>query len=140
MMCIFWGFRMLGIDMLVGDDEGNLFRRRNMSPINLYQAHADILRRIKQSTSMSGSMAGKRVSEPKAEENYSSHNLLMLFNKMSCNVNEDLYIIMQLYDAKKQTFFTENFVLHMKGQQILSPPDARRVLFTVSFCFYTYSY
>ncbi|XP_019570416.2 dedicator of cytokinesis protein 5 isoform X1 [Rhinolophus sinicus] len=106
------GNRMLGLDLVVRDDNGNILDPDETSTIALFKAHE---------------MASKRIEEKIQEEKSILQNLdlrgqpvfraihtcglYMNFKNFVCNIGEDAELFMALYDPNQSTFISENYLI-----------------------------
>lgn len=106
------GNRMLGLDLVVRDDNGNILDPDETSTIALFRAHE---------------MASKRIEEKIQEEksilqnvdlrNQSifsavhTYGLYVNFKNFVCNIGEDAELFMALYDPDQSTFISENYLI-----------------------------
>ncbi|XP_066208030.1 dedicator of cytokinesis protein 5 isoform X1 [Saccopteryx leptura] len=106
------GNRMLGLDLVVRDDNGNILDPEETSTIALFKAHE---------------MASKRIEERIQEEKSSLQNLdvrgqslfsvahtyglYVNFKNFVCNIGEDAELFMALYDPDQSTFISENYLI-----------------------------
>lgn len=106
------GNRMLGLDLVVRDDNGNILDPDETSTVALFKAHE---------------MASKRIEEKIQEEksilqNFDSrgqsifstihtYGLYVNFKNFVCNIGEDAELFMALYDPDQSTFISENYLI-----------------------------
>lgn len=106
------GNRMLGLDLVVRDDNGNILDPDETSTIALFKAHE---------------MASKRIEEKIQEEKSILQNLdlrgqpvfssvhtcglYVNFKNFVCNIGEDAELFMALYDPNQSTFISENYLI-----------------------------
>uniref|UniRef100_A0A8C0KFA5 Dedicator of cytokinesis 5 n=1 Tax=Canis lupus dingo TaxID=286419 RepID=A0A8C0KFA5_CANLU len=106
------GNRMLGLDLVVRDDNGNILDPDETSTIALFKAHE---------------MASKRIEEKIQEEKsvlqnldlrgqsvfsaVHTYGLYVNFKNFVCNIGEDAELFMALYDPDQSTFISENYLI-----------------------------
>ncbi|XP_029793791.1 dedicator of cytokinesis protein 5 isoform X1 [Suricata suricatta] len=106
------GNRMLGLDLVVRDDNGNILDPDETSTIALFRAHE---------------MASKRIEEKIQEEKsvlqnldlrgqsvfsaVHTYGLYVNFKNFVCNIGEDAELFMALYDPDQSTFISENYLI-----------------------------
>nr|XP_018917246.1 PREDICTED: dedicator of cytokinesis protein 1 isoform X2 [Bemisia tabaci] len=99
------GNKILGLDMVVRDEHGNLLNPDKTSTIELYWQHLQASERIQ-----------REITEPSRKPNKItsqkySHTIFMAVRNFVCKISEDAELLFTLYDAKQQKSFTENFVV-----------------------------
>ncbi|XP_075412609.1 dedicator of cytokinesis protein 5 [Tenrec ecaudatus] len=106
------GNKMLGLDLVVRDDNGNILDPDENSTVALFRAHE---------------MASKRIEEKIQEEKSTLQNLdlwgqaifstvhtyglYVNFKNFVCNIGEDAELFMALYDPDRSTFISENYLI-----------------------------
>ncbi|XP_058526020.1 dedicator of cytokinesis protein 5 [Ochotona princeps] len=106
------GNRMLGLDLVVRDDNGNILDPDETSTIALFRAHE---------------VASKRIEEKIQEEKsilqnldlrgqvifttVHTYGLYVNFKNFVCNIGEDAELFMALYDPDQSTFISENYLI-----------------------------
>ncbi|KAF6209244.1 hypothetical protein GE061_014989 [Apolygus lucorum] len=99
------GNKILGLDMVVRDENGNFLNPKVTSTIQLFQHHQIASERI-----------NKSINEPKHKEakkidinNQLSHAVYVNVRELECRVTDDLELLLCLYDARENRPFTENY-------------------------------
>eukprot|EP00058_Branchiostoma_floridae_P022855 XP_002608345.1 hypothetical protein BRAFLDRAFT_91300 [Branchiostoma floridae] len=92
-----FGNRLLGLDLVVRDEQGGILDPETTGTISLYRAHETATERIQREKSMQGV---QRSSQTQA----TSHNLYVVVKNFVCRVGEDADVFMALYDAKENRF------------------------------------
>ncbi|XP_005210349.1 dedicator of cytokinesis protein 5 isoform X1 [Bos taurus] len=106
------GNRMLGLDLVVRDDNGNILDPDETSTVALFKAHE---------------MASKRIEEKIQEEKsilqnldlrgqsifstVHTYGLFVNFKNFVCNIGEDAELFMALYDPDQSKFISENYLI-----------------------------
>ncbi|XP_060904050.1 dedicator of cytokinesis protein 2-like [Labrus mixtus] len=107
-----YGNKILGLDQVVRDDDGNILEPEQASVISLFRAHeeatAKINERIKEEqsniqTDHSG-MSARIQSSP-------THSLYVFVRNFVCRIGEDSELFMSLYDPIRQTIISENYLI-----------------------------
>ncbi|XP_008325250.1 dedicator of cytokinesis 2 [Cynoglossus semilaevis] len=107
-----YGNKILGLDLVVRDKDGNILDPEQASVISLFQAHeeatAKINERIKEEqsniqTDHSG-ISARIQSSP-------THSLYVFVRNFVCRIGEDSELFMSLYDPVKQTIISENYLV-----------------------------
>ncbi|XP_035674913.1 dedicator of cytokinesis protein 1-like isoform X4 [Branchiostoma floridae] len=104
-----FGNRLLGLDLVVRDEQGGILDPETTGTISLYRAHETATERIQREKSMQGV---QRSSQTQA----TSHNLYVVVKNFVCRVGEDADVFMALYDAKENRFISENYVVSWSPQ------------------------
>uniref|UniRef100_A0A8C0QQ07 Dedicator of cytokinesis 5 n=1 Tax=Chelonoidis abingdonii TaxID=106734 RepID=A0A8C0QQ07_CHEAB len=107
-----YGNRILGLDLVVRDDNGNILDPDETSTIALFKSHE---------------MASKRIDERIQEEKSLQQNLdlrgqpvfntthtyslYVNFKNFVCNIGEDAELFMSLYDPDQSKLFSENYLV-----------------------------
>ncbi|XP_043542553.1 dedicator of cytokinesis protein 5-like [Chiloscyllium plagiosum] len=131
-----YGNRILGLDLVVRDENGNVQDPDLTSTISLFKAHEAVSRgineRIQEEKSRIHSMEVCRQSLFNSCHTYS---LYVNLNNFVCNISEDAELLMSLYDPVQSEFISENFLV--RWTRLGTPKEIERVnkqgvLFTVS--------
>uniref|UniRef100_A0A670JSG5 Dedicator of cytokinesis 5 n=1 Tax=Podarcis muralis TaxID=64176 RepID=A0A670JSG5_PODMU len=100
-----YGNRILGLDLVVRDDNGNILDPDATSTIALFKAHETASKRI-----------DERIQEEK--DSYISifntthtYSLYVNFKNFVCNIGEDAELLMSLYDPDQSKFISENYLV-----------------------------
>ncbi|PSN51994.1 Dedicator of cytokinesis protein 1 [Blattella germanica] len=120
------GNKLLGLDMVVRDEEGNILNPDVTSTIQLYWQHELATERIRKATS------GTMKKSPKLVTQY-SHIFFVSVRNFVCKMSEDVELLMTLYDAKESRAITENYVVRWSKEGLARDIDQLhnlRVLFT----------
>uniref|UniRef100_A0A8C6NC23 Uncharacterized protein n=1 Tax=Melopsittacus undulatus TaxID=13146 RepID=A0A8C6NC23_MELUD len=99
-----YGNRILGLDLVVRDDNGNILDPDETSTISLFKSHET---------------ASKRIDERIQEEKYPLYFYIPLkeivlyvnFKNFVCNIGEDAELLMSLYDPDLSQFISENYLV-----------------------------
>uniref|UniRef100_A0A8D2LJM2 Dedicator of cytokinesis 5 n=1 Tax=Varanus komodoensis TaxID=61221 RepID=A0A8D2LJM2_VARKO len=107
-----YGNRILGLDLVVRDDNGNILDPDATSTIALFKAHETASKRI-----------DERIQEEKSvQQNVDlrgqpifntthTYSLYVNFKNFVCNVGEDAELLMSLYDPDQSKFISENYLV-----------------------------
>uniref|UniRef100_A0A3Q3AKM7 Dedicator of cytokinesis 2 n=1 Tax=Kryptolebias marmoratus TaxID=37003 RepID=A0A3Q3AKM7_KRYMA len=107
-----YGNKILELDLVVRDEDGNILDPEKTSVINLFRAHEEattkINERIKEEqsniqTDHSG-ISARIQSSP-------THSLYVFVRNFVCRIGEDSELFMSLYDPCKQTIISENYLV-----------------------------
>ncbi|KAK3913017.1 Dedicator of cytokinesis protein 1 [Frankliniella fusca] len=120
------GNKVLSLDMVVRDDQGNILNPEVTSTVELFHHHELATDRIRKATS------GSLKKAPKVATHF-SYTLFVSLRNFICKVSEDTELLMALYDAKEGKVFTENYVVRWNKESLMRDVDQLhnlRVLFT----------
>uniref|UniRef100_A0A8C2GAV3 Dedicator of cytokinesis 2 n=1 Tax=Cyprinus carpio TaxID=7962 RepID=A0A8C2GAV3_CYPCA len=100
-----YGNKILELDVVVRDTDGNILDPEHASVISLFRAHEDatakITERIKEEQNI---LAITQTSSP-------THSLYVFVRNFVCRIGEDSELFMSLYDPNKQTNISENYLV-----------------------------
>uniref|UniRef100_A0A8C6WXT2 Dedicator of cytokinesis 5 n=1 Tax=Neogobius melanostomus TaxID=47308 RepID=A0A8C6WXT2_9GOBI len=107
-----YGNRILGLDLVVRDEAGNMLDPDQTSTVNLFRAHETASRsvddRIQEEKSRLQNLETRRQTLFSTVHTYS---LLMNLKNFVCNIGEDAELLMSLYDPDQSEFISENFLV-----------------------------
>uniref|UniRef100_A0A8C8SEJ3 Dedicator of cytokinesis 5 n=1 Tax=Pelusios castaneus TaxID=367368 RepID=A0A8C8SEJ3_9SAUR len=107
-----YGNRILGLDLVVRDDNGNILDPDETSTITLFKSHEMASKRI-----------DERIQEEKAlQQNVDlrgqpvfntthTYSLYVNFKNFVCNIGEDAELLMSLYDPDQSKLISENYLV-----------------------------
>uniref|UniRef100_H0WLI3 Dedicator of cytokinesis 2 n=1 Tax=Otolemur garnettii TaxID=30611 RepID=H0WLI3_OTOGA len=106
-----YGNKILELDLIVRDEDGNILDPDNTSVISLFHAHEEatdkITERIKEELSKDQPDYGmySRISSSP------THSLYVFVRNFVCRIGEDAELFMSLYDPNKQMVISENYLV-----------------------------
>uniref|UniRef100_A0A673FSP2 Dedicator of cytokinesis N-terminal domain-containing protein n=1 Tax=Sinocyclocheilus rhinocerous TaxID=307959 RepID=A0A673FSP2_9TELE len=107
-----YGNKILELDVVVRDTNGNILDPERASVISLFRAHEDatakITERIKEEQSnvqLDHSGVSARI------QSSPTHSLYVFVRNFVCRIGEDSELFMSLYDPNKQTNISENYLV-----------------------------
>ncbi|TNM89956.1 hypothetical protein fugu_004190 [Takifugu bimaculatus] len=107
-----YGNRILGLDLVVRDEAGNMLEPDLTSTISLFRAHETASRsvddRIQEEKMRLQNLEMRRQSPFSTVHTYS---LFMNLKNFVCNIGEDAELLMSLYDPDQSEFISENFLV-----------------------------
>uniref|UniRef100_A0A3Q2T550 Dedicator of cytokinesis 5 n=1 Tax=Fundulus heteroclitus TaxID=8078 RepID=A0A3Q2T550_FUNHE len=107
-----YGNRILGLDLVVRDEAGNMLDPGQTSTLSLFQAHETASRsvddRLREEKTRQQNMEMRRQTLFSSVHTYS---LLMNLKNFVCNIGEDAELLMSLYDPDQSEFISENFLV-----------------------------
>ncbi|RWS13623.1 hypothetical protein B4U79_02826, partial [Dinothrombium tinctorium] len=108
------GNALLGLDLVVRDEHGNILNPDTTSTIELFNAHEAATLRINNVMHRKPNLQGfnEPVSQKQASSvHHYSHNLYVMVNNFVCRIGEDAQLLMTLYDGKELKFISENYFI-----------------------------
>ncbi|XP_026527103.1 dedicator of cytokinesis protein 5 [Notechis scutatus] len=107
-----YGNRILGLDLVVRDDNGNILDPDVASMISLFKAHETASKRIddriqeEKSLQQNVDRRGQSIFN-----NTHTYSLYINFKNFVCNIGEDAELLMSLYDPDQSKFISENYLV-----------------------------
>uniref|UniRef100_A0A669D3I7 Dedicator of cytokinesis 2 n=1 Tax=Oreochromis niloticus TaxID=8128 RepID=A0A669D3I7_ORENI len=107
-----YGNKILELDQVVRDDDGNILEPERASVISLFRAHEEATAKI-----------GERIKEEQSNiqtdhsgisariQSSPTHSLYVFVRNFVCRIGEDSELFMSLYDPNKQTIISENYLV-----------------------------
>ncbi|KAM6150034.1 dedicator of cytokinesis protein 5 [Erethizon dorsatum] len=106
------GNRMLGLDLVVRDDNGNILDPDETSTIALFKAHEVASKRIEEKIQEEKSLLQNLDLRSQAIfSGAHTYGLYVNFKNFVCNIGEDAELFMALYDPDQSTFISENYLI-----------------------------
>ncbi|XP_047404390.1 dedicator of cytokinesis protein 5 [Sciurus carolinensis] len=106
------GNRMLGLDLVVRDDNGNILDPDETSTIALFRAHEVASKRIEEKIQEEKSILQNLDLRGQAIfSTVHTYGLYVNFKNFVCNIGEDAELFMALYDPDQSTFISENYLI-----------------------------
>ncbi|XP_077122133.1 dedicator of cytokinesis protein 2 [Ranitomeya variabilis] len=106
-----YGNKILKLDLIVRDEDGNILDPDKTSVISFFHAHKkateNITERIKEEITKDQNdlvMHGRTSSSP-------THSLYVFVRNFVCRIGEDAELFMSLYDPEKQIIISENYLI-----------------------------
>ncbi|XP_035125884.1 dedicator of cytokinesis protein 5 isoform X7 [Callithrix jacchus] len=103
---------MLGLDLVVRDDNGNILDPDETSTIALFKAHVVASKRIEEKIQEEKSILQNL--DLRGQSIFSTihtYGLYVNFKNFVCNIGEDAELFMALYDPDQSTFISENYLI-----------------------------
>ncbi|CAM1325956.1 DOCK2 (predicted), partial [Pycnogonum litorale] len=120
------GNALLGLDLIVRDDQGNILNPDVSSTIHLYRRHEVATQRIQRSKI-------SRNNKSKRSSSHVCHSLFVTVKNFVCRIGEDADVLMTLYDSRENRFISENYLVKWGKEglaQDLDQLNNLHVLFT----------
>ncbi|KAL0974067.1 hypothetical protein UPYG_G00214930 [Umbra pygmaea] len=107
-----YGNKILELDLVVRDVDGNMLDPENASVINLFRAHQDATAKINERIKEEQSSVQTDHSGISARiQSSPTHSLYVFVRNFVCRIGEDSELFMSLYDPNKQTIISENYLV-----------------------------
>ncbi|ETE69898.1 Dedicator of cytokinesis protein 2, partial [Ophiophagus hannah] len=118
-----YGNKILELDLIVRDEDGNILDPDKTSVISLFHAHTEatkkITERIKEEMSKDEPIYGtfcRNTSSP-------THSLYVFVRNFVCKIGEDAELFMSLYDPHKHTVISENYLVRWGSKGFVKEVD-----------------
>ncbi|XP_011297282.1 dedicator of cytokinesis protein 1 isoform X1 [Fopius arisanus] len=121
------GNQLLGLDMVVRDEHGNILHPEETSTIQLYYHHETAAERIRRAATETK----KKPLKPQVP--VYSHIFFVSVRNFVCKMSEDVELLLTLYDGRENRAITENYVVSWSKEGLARDIDQLhnlRVLFT----------
>ncbi|NXU26372.1 DOCK5 protein, partial [Thalassarche chlororhynchos] len=109
-----YGNRILGLDLVVRDDNGNILDPDETSTISLFKSHETASKRIDERIQEEKvhllSLALSSSRQPIFNTTH-TYSLYVNFKNFVCNIGEDAELLMSLYDPDLSKFISENYLV-----------------------------
>lgn len=125
--CIDAGNQLLGLDMVVRDNQGNILDPEKTSTVQLYYHHQIASERIRTTTT------DTKKKSLKPQVPVYSHVFFVSVRNFVCKMTEDVELLLTLYDSKEGKAIAENYVVSWSKEGLARDIDQLhnlRVLFT----------
>uniref|UniRef100_A0A803SYK9 Dedicator of cytokinesis 5 n=1 Tax=Anolis carolinensis TaxID=28377 RepID=A0A803SYK9_ANOCA len=107
-----YGNRILGLDLVVRDDNGNILDPDATSTIALFRAHETASKRIEERIQEEKSLQQNVDLRGQSIFNTThTYSLYVNFKNFVCNIGEDAELLMSLYDPDQSKFISENYLI-----------------------------
>ncbi|PVD30241.1 hypothetical protein C0Q70_09503 [Pomacea canaliculata] len=124
------GNALLGLDLIVRDDQGNVLDPTKHSTIEIYKRVSFLIILISKSNKKKSHLDTETETRPTWP---SSFNLFVMLRNFVCKIGEDADILMNLFDAREGKFISENYLVKWSKQGLPKDIDMLnnfRVVFT----------
>nr|XP_023016675.1 dedicator of cytokinesis protein 2-like [Leptinotarsa decemlineata] len=122
------GNKILGLDLVVRNQNGNLINPEETSTLQLFYHHKNATERMKNKFKEE-----VKDIQPKTAIQQFSNIFLVAVRNFTFKMTDDAELLMTLYDAKELKAFTENYVVRWTKEGLMSDLDQMhnlRVMFT----------
>ncbi|XP_015793034.1 dedicator of cytokinesis protein 2 [Tetranychus urticae] len=111
---------LLGFDMIVRDEFGNVLDPKECSAIELYRAHESSTEKIRhESRGLANENDNRDILLAMKGVNSLHFSLYVTVNNCTCHIGEDADILITLYDSKESKFISENYVVPWSSQGLM---------------------
>uniref|UniRef100_A0A673BXH1 Dedicator of cytokinesis 2 n=1 Tax=Sphaeramia orbicularis TaxID=375764 RepID=A0A673BXH1_9TELE len=104
-----YGNKILELDQVVRDEDGNILDPEKASVISLFRAHEEATTKINER--IKEEQVGERIREWSRIQSSPTHSLYVFVRNFVCRIGEDSELFMSLYDPIKQTIISENYLV-----------------------------
>uniref|UniRef100_F6UKH4 Dedicator of cytokinesis 5 n=1 Tax=Ornithorhynchus anatinus TaxID=9258 RepID=F6UKH4_ORNAN len=106
------GNRMLGLDLVVRDQDGNILDPEKTSTVALFRCHEMASKRIEERIQEEKSILQNPDLRGQAIFNtMHTYGLYVNFKNFVCNIGEDAELLLALYDPDQSRFISENYLI-----------------------------
>ncbi|XP_035017621.1 dedicator of cytokinesis protein 2 isoform X2 [Hippoglossus stenolepis] len=107
-----YGNKILELDQVVRDEDGNILDPEQASVISLFRAHEEATAKINERIKEEKSNIQRDHSGISARiQSSPTHSLYVFVRNFVCRIGEDSELFMSLYDPNKQTIISENYMV-----------------------------
>ncbi|KAE8590306.1 hypothetical protein XENTR_v10018012 [Xenopus tropicalis] len=125
-----YGNRILDLDLVVRDEDGNILDPDQTSTLSLFRAHEIASKQVEE-----------RIQEEKSQKNDISRQakfaatpsfaLFVNLKNVVCKIGEDAEVLMSLYDASESKFISENYLVRWSSSGLPKDIDKLHYLRSV---------
>lgn len=101
-----YGNKLLGLDMVVRDSEGNVINVDQTGVIELYKMHLESAQRLEEPAD-----SRKKKSPSSSYLQYNGHNLYVSVKNVVCQIDDESEVILTLYDGRDNAFISEHYMV-----------------------------
>ncbi|XP_050543349.1 dedicator of cytokinesis protein 1 isoform X2 [Daktulosphaira vitifoliae] len=107
------GNKLLGLDMVVRDEQGNILNPLHTPTIQLYKHHETATNRIQNASTASN------IKKSSETVNYIyNYTVYFSLHNFMCKMTDDAELLLSLYDAKNAKSISENFVVKWVSNKV----------------------
>ncbi|XP_043925470.1 dedicator of cytokinesis protein 2 [Protopterus annectens] len=106
-----YGNKILELDLVVRDEDGNILDPDKTSVISLFHAHEEATNKINERIKEEMSKAQIDFGVSSKISSSPTHSLYVFVRNFVCRIGEDSELFMSLYDPQKQTIISENYLV-----------------------------
>ncbi|XP_078509500.1 dedicator of cytokinesis protein 2 isoform X2 [Lissotriton helveticus] len=106
-----YGNKILELDLIVRDEDGNILDPDTTSVISLFHAHEEATNKITERIKEEMSKEQSDFSVSSRISSSPTHSLYVFVRNFVCRIGEDAELFMALYDPLKQSIVSENYLV-----------------------------
>ncbi|XP_038599409.1 dedicator of cytokinesis protein 1 isoform X1 [Tachyglossus aculeatus] len=121
-----YGNRILDLDLVVRDDDGNILDPEQTSTISLFRAHEVASKQVEER--LQEEKCEKQNTDPNRQARFAATPSCALFVNLKnvvCKIGEDAEVLMSLYDPGESRFISENYLVRWSSSGL--PKDLDRL-------------
>ncbi|XP_056384853.1 dedicator of cytokinesis protein 1 [Hyla sarda] len=120
-----YGNRILDLDLVVRDEDGNILDPEQTSTINLFQAHEIASKQVEERIQEEKSQKQNDINRQAKFAATPSFALFVNLKNVVCKIGEDAEVLMSLYDPLESKFISENYLVRWSSSGL--PKDIERL-------------
>ncbi|KAM6196171.1 dedicator of cytokinesis protein 2-like [Sarcoramphus papa] len=106
-----YGNKILELDLIVRDEDGNILDPDKTSVISLFHAHEEATNKITERIKEEMSKDQPDYASYSRMSSSPTHSLYVFVRNFVCRIGEDAELFMSLYDPQKLTIISENYLV-----------------------------
>uniref|UniRef100_A0A8D2PTH8 Dedicator of cytokinesis 2 n=1 Tax=Zosterops lateralis melanops TaxID=1220523 RepID=A0A8D2PTH8_ZOSLA len=106
-----YGNKVLELDLIVRDEDGNILDPDKTSVISLFHAHEEATNKITERIKEEMSKDQPEYASYCRMSSSPTHSLYVFVRNFVCRIGEDAELFMSLYDPQKSTIISENYLV-----------------------------
>uniref|UniRef100_A0A8C3EZT7 Dedicator of cytokinesis 2 n=1 Tax=Corvus moneduloides TaxID=1196302 RepID=A0A8C3EZT7_CORMO len=106
-----YGNKVLELDLIVRDEDGNILDPDKTSVISLFHAHEEATNKITERIKEEMSKDQPDYASYSRMSSSPTHSLYVFVRNFVCRIGEDAELFMSLYDPQKSTIISENYLV-----------------------------
>uniref|UniRef100_A0A8C4UBD8 Dedicator of cytokinesis 2 n=1 Tax=Falco tinnunculus TaxID=100819 RepID=A0A8C4UBD8_FALTI len=106
-----YGNKILELDLIVRDEDGNILDPDKTSVISLFHAHEEATNKITERIKEEMSKDQPDYASYSRMSSSPTHSLYVFVRNFVCRIGEDAELFMSLYDPQKSTIISENYLV-----------------------------
>ncbi|XP_053307197.1 dedicator of cytokinesis protein 1 isoform X1 [Spea bombifrons] len=120
-----YGNRILDLDLVVRDEDGNILEPEQTSTISLFRAHEIASKQVEERIRVEKSQKQNDINRQAKFAATPSFALFVNLKNVVCKIGEDAEVLMSLYDPLESKFISENYLVRWSSSGL--PKDIERL-------------
>ncbi|KAM8924612.1 dedicator of cytokinesis protein 1 [Pelodytes ibericus] len=120
-----YGNRILDLDLVVRDEDGNILDPEQTSTISLFRAHEIASKQVEERIQEERSQKQNDINRQAKFAATPSFALFVNLKNVVCKIGEDAEVLMSLYDPLESKFISENYLVRWSSSGL--PKDIERL-------------